>query len=40
MSGWRRGQAYPQDLRDRVLSANGMGCGEVTTDLVSVPPMW
>ena len=29
MSGWRRGQAYSQDLRDRVLSADGIGSGQV-----------
>jgi transposase len=29
MSGWRRGRAYSQDLRDRVLSADGVGSGKV-----------
>lgn len=29
MSGWRRGKAYSQDLRDRVLSADGDGSGRV-----------
>jgi transposase len=29
MSGWRRGKAYSQDLRDRVLSADGIGSGQV-----------
>jgi len=29
VSEWRRGQAYSQDLRDRVLSADGSGCGQV-----------
>lgn len=29
MSGWRRGRAYSQDLRDRVLSADGAGSGKV-----------
>ena len=26
---WRRGQTYSQDLRDRVLSADGVGSGHV-----------
>jgi hypothetical protein len=30
MLAWRRGRAYSQDLRDRVLSADGVGSGEVT----------
>ena len=30
MTGWCRGKAYSQDLRDRVLSADGVGCGQVT----------
>jgi transposase len=29
MSVWRRGKAYSQDLRDRVLSADGIGSGKV-----------
>jgi transposase len=29
MSEWRRGRAYSQDLRDRVLSAEGVGSGKV-----------
>ena len=29
MSAWRRGRAYSQDLRDRVLSADGVGSGQV-----------
>ena len=29
MSAWRRGRAYSQDLRDRVLSADGIGSGWV-----------
>lgn len=29
MSAWRRGRAYSQDLRDRVLSADGVGSGKV-----------
>jgi|SRR6478609_1300203 transposase len=29
MSAWRRGRPYPQDLRDRVLSADGIGPGQV-----------
>jgi hypothetical protein len=29
MTGWCRGKAYSQDLRDRVLSADGVGCGQV-----------
>ena len=29
MSAWRRGRAYSQDLRDRVLSADGIGSGKV-----------
>lgn len=29
MSGWRRGMAYSQDLRERVLSADGVGSGQV-----------
>jgi transposase len=29
MSSWRRGRAYAQDLRERVLSADGVRCGEV-----------
>ena len=29
MSTWRRGRAYSQDLRDRVLSADGIGSGQV-----------
>ena len=33
MSGWRRGKAYSQDLRDRVLSSDGMGSGRVADRL-------
>jgi hypothetical protein len=29
MSAWRRGRAYSQDLRDRVLAADGVGSGKV-----------
>jgi transposase len=29
MSEWRRGKAYSQDLRDRVLAADGVGSGQV-----------
>src|ERR1700742_4258498 len=29
MSGWRRRKAYSQDLRDRVLLADGIGSGQV-----------
>jgi len=31
--GWRRGQAYSQDLRDRVLAANGESAREVADRL-------
>jgi hypothetical protein len=29
MSAWRRGRAYAQDLRERVLLADGVGSGKV-----------
>ena len=29
MSSWRRGKAYAQDLRDRVLSVDGVASGQV-----------
>ena len=29
MTAWCRGKAYSQDLRERVLSADGVGCGQV-----------
>jgi transposase len=29
MTAWCRGKAYSQDLRERVLSADGIGCGQV-----------
>lgn len=35
---WRRGKAYTQDLRDRVLAARGGGFGKWLSALASVRP--